>query len=77
VADMWRRIGSPDVLVFLDGSFETCTERKRFDWPRRDYLEQRRRLEHARRACDLYVETDGLAPQAVLELVLSALGRGS
>jgi predicted metal-dependent hydrolase len=73
VQDMWRRIGAPDLLVFLDGAYETCTTRKRFDWPVTDYQEQRRRLEHARRECDIYLVTDGLTPQAVLEQVLRAL----
>ena len=71
--DMWRRLGAPDLLVFLDSSFETCTVRKRFDWPLGDYQEQRRRLEHARRECDIYLVTDGLTPQEVLEEVLRAL----
>jgi guanylate kinase len=74
VQDMWRRLGAPAVLVFLDASFATCTERKRFDWPVEDYQEQQRRLEHARRECDVFVMTDSLAPQTVLEEVLRALG---
>jgi predicted metal-dependent hydrolase len=73
VQDMWRRLGAPDLLVFLDGSFETCTVRKHFDWPLADYQEQRRRLEHARRECNIYLATDGLTPQEVLEEVLRAL----
>jgi len=73
VQDMWRRLAPPTVLVFLDASFSTCTERKRFDWPVGDYVEQRRRLEHARRECDLYVITDGLSPEQVLAEVLKGL----
>jgi hypothetical protein len=74
VQDMWRRLAAPEVLVFLDASFGTCSQRKRFDWPVEDYQEQRRRLEHARRECDIYIKTDELAPQAVLDEVLKALG---
>ena len=73
VADMWRRVARPARLVFLDASFATCTERKRFDWPAADYLEQQRRLEHARRECDVFIQTDGLTPQAVVEQVVRAL----
>lgn len=73
VQDMWRRLGAPQVLVFLDASFVTCTERKRFDWPEQDYLEQRRRLENARQECDVYIQTDGLSPQTVLDQVLLTL----
>ena len=74
VRDMWRRLAAPTVLIFLDASYETCTERKHFDWPIEDYQEQQRRLEHARRECDLNVQTDDLTPQAVVEEVLRSLG---
>jgi guanylate kinase len=74
VQDMWRRLGAPALLIFLDASYSTCTERKHFDWPEEDYREQQRRLENARRECGLYVATDGLSPQAVLEEVMRALG---
>jgi len=74
VRDMWRRLAAPSVLVFLDASYTTCTDRKRFDWPVEDYLEQQRRLEHARRECAIYVVTDDLTPQAVVEEVLRSLG---
>ena len=74
VRDMWRRLAAPTVLIFLDASYETCTERKHFDWPIEDYQEQQRRLEHARRECDIYVMTDDLAPLAVVEKVLWSLG---
>ena len=74
VRDMWRRLAAPSVLVFLDASYATCTDRKRFDWPVEDYLEQQRRLEHARRECAIYVVTDDLTPQAVVEEVLRSLG---
>jgi guanylate kinase len=73
VRDMWRRLAAPTVLIFLDASYETCTERKHFDWPIEDYQEQQRRLEHARRECDIYVVTDDLAPLAVLKEVEEAL----
>ena len=74
VRGMWRRLAAPTVLVFLDASYATCTDRKRFDWPVEDYLEQQRRLEHARRECAIYVVTDDLTPQAVVEEVLRSLG---
>jgi len=73
VRDMWRRLAAPTVLVFLDASYATCTDRKRFDWPIEDYLEQQRRLEHARQECDIYVVTDDLTPPAVLKEVEEAL----
>jgi hypothetical protein len=74
VRDLWKR-RAPLLLIYLDGSFETCTRRKRFDWPLADYEEQLQRLEHARRGCDIYVDTDGLTPEAVLDEVLGSIGR--
>lgn len=71
--DMWQRIARPDVLVFLDATFETCTRRKNLDWLRREYDEQHHRLRHARAHCDLYLATDDLTPTAILETVLQAL----
>ena len=74
VRDMWRRLAAPTVLVFLDASYATSTDRKRFDWLVEDYLEQQRRLQDPRRGCDIYVMTDDLTPQAVVEEVLRSLG---
>ena len=70
VADMWKRLSRPDLLVFLDASFETCTARKQLNWTRAEYEEQRRRLAHARVNCDIYVDSDTLPPEAVLAEVL-------
>jgi len=71
---MWRRIGRPEVLVFLDASFEACTRRKRLDWLPREYEEQQRRLAHARVHCHVFVATDALTPEDVLRRVLDSLG---
>jgi hypothetical protein len=73
VADMWSRLSQPDVLVFLDASFEICTRRKRLNWLPEEYQEQQRRLAHARAHCDIYLATDDLTPQDVLDRVLARL----
>lgn len=74
VPDMWRRLSRPDVLVFVDASYETCTRRKRLDWQPSEYEEQQRRLAHARSHCDVYLATDDLSPTDVLGQVLRRLG---
>lgn len=76
VPDMWQQLTRPDVLIFLDGSFETCNRRKPLDWRPSDHAEQLRRLAHAREHCDIYVDTDGLSAEEVLERVLAELGDG-
>jgi hypothetical protein len=70
---MWRLIAKPDVLVFLQVSFEVSTARRRLDWTVRDYREELRRLEHARLHADLVVDTDPLTAQEVLRSSLEFL----
>lgn len=77
VPDLWRYRGAPRVLIFLDASFETCTERKRFRWFPEDYQEQCRRLQHARQHCGLLIVTDEMTPQEVVQQVLEYLRRGN
>jgi thymidylate kinase len=70
---MWQVITNPDILIYLDASYETCTRRKNLDWLPREYAEQGRRLEHAREHCHIYLNTDDKSPEKVLEGVLDAL----
>lgn len=73
VPDMWQRLGHPDVLIYLDVSEQAATGRRGAFNNRAWLAQQHRRLAHARARCDLYLLTDGLSPQAVLERVLSFL----
>jgi hypothetical protein len=70
VPDLWRMRGQPDVLIYLDAKLETIAARQhRTDWTT-DYLaEQLRRLRTAWVACDLYLPTDDLTIEEVLERV--------
>lgn len=70
---MWRKIGDPDVLIFLDVSFGLATRRGELNWDIADFEEELRRLEHARQEADCCIKTDELAPQAVLEQAVSYL----
>jgi guanylate kinase len=73
VKDMWKRITNPDVLIFLQASFAVTNQRRDLNWTEADYNEQQRRLAHAREYADLYIETDHLTIQEVLEQVLDFL----
>ena len=73
VPEMWRVIAKPDFLIYLEASFQTCSQRKHLNWQQRDYHEQLGRLAHARESCDILVQTDDLSEAAVLEEVLSDL----
>ena len=75
VPSMWQYLCRPDVLIFLDASFEVCTRRKNLNWLPRDYAKQVHRLEHARKHCHIYVNTDSLNPEEVLEVANYILSR--
>ena len=73
VKDMWRRITNPDILVFLDASYEVTIERRQLNWTKAEWEEQQRRLIHARQSADLYINTDELAAEEVTNLVIEYL----
>lgn len=70
VQHMWEHLVHPDVLIYLNASFRTCTERRRLNWLESDYNEQLRRLAHARQHADLIIETDEIPAAAVLAQAL-------
>jgi cytidylate kinase len=73
VASMWQILTKPDVLVYLDCSYEVCTHRKNLNWLEKEYVVQIHRLRHALEHCHIYVDTDSLTPAQVMEQVLAAL----
>jgi deoxyadenosine/deoxycytidine kinase len=75
VSDMWQRLTNPDVLIYLDVSYPLTLQRRKINWTIEEYEIQLERLRHARLNADLYIQTDGLEPQAVLEQVLAFLKR--
>lgn len=77
VQDMWKRIADPDVLIYLHVSFPVSRERSDSSWTRDIYLKQIERLAHAKAKADLYIDTDQLTPDQVLEQVLDKIAGGS
>ncbi len=73
VPDMWQRLTRPEALIFLDVSFEESNRRRPMPWREADYLEQQRRLRHAREHADFYLLTDGLTPEEVAAQVAAFL----
>ena len=71
--DMWKQISNPDLLIYLDVSFEISARRAGTSWTGDIFDKQIKRLEHAREHADLYINTDNLTPQQVLNLVLDNL----
>jgi guanylate kinase len=70
---MWQRLTNPDVLIFLDASYAETKRRRWLNWNEDEYAEQHRRLAHARKHAQLYIFTDSLMPDEVLQVVLRFL----
>ncbi len=73
VQAMWQILSRPDLLIYLGATFPVSTRRRRLDWQEKDYQEQLRRLAHARAHANLYIDTDSLNPDQVLQKALDFL----
>jgi deoxyadenosine/deoxycytidine kinase len=73
VPTMWQKVSRPDVLIYLDASLAVVAERRAADWSEEYLAKLNRRLSHARQHCDLYVQTDELSEEEVLEIALDFL----
>ena len=70
---MWQKITNPDVLIFLECSFENSTIRRKLNWLPTEYEEQLRRLSHAREHSHLIIDTNNLSTDEVLVRALDFL----
>lgn len=70
VKEMWRKIAKPDILIYLEVSFEETLNRSTLSWSRNEYAQQIVRLEHAHAHADLIINTSDLSPQQVLDTAL-------
>jgi deoxyadenosine/deoxycytidine kinase len=70
---MWQRITNPDVLIYLDVSYDNAQKRRWLNWTPEEYNQQLRRLQHARQHAHLYLDTNPLSVGEVLEVVLRFL----
>jgi guanylate kinase len=73
VKHMWQQITNPDILIFLDCSYENSTTRRKLNWFPADYEEQKRRLSHAREHAHIIINTNFLNPDEVLARTLDYL----
>jgi len=73
VPTMWQRFTQPDLLVYLDTSWEVACQRRPTDVGADWWAELARRLHHARQHADIYIHTDELTPQEVLDSTLAFL----
>jgi hypothetical protein len=75
VQDMWRRLTNPDILIYLEVSYEKTLERKSLNWTRPEYEVQVQRLHHARENADIRIQTDPLTPSDLLATALVEIKR--
>ena len=73
VPSMWQKITHPDILIYLDVSYEVTVRRDKLNWTLLEYEEQLRRLQHAREHADYTVMTDSITPEDVEMIVLDFL----
>ncbi len=71
VPDMWKRLTNPDLLIYLEVSYENTILRRKLDWTFEEYAEQLRRLRHARQHADLFLDTNPLTFEEVIATVQS------
>ena len=73
VKTMWQRLTNPDILIFLQCSFENSTTRRKLNWLPADHEEQMQRLSHALEHADFVIDTNSLSPAEVLTCALEYL----
>ncbi len=71
VPDMWKRLTNPDILIFLEVSYENTIIRRKLNWTIEEYNEQLRRLRHARQYANLVLDTNPMDTIQVREAVIS------
>jgi cytidylate kinase len=73
VPAMWQIITKPNLLIYLNSSFNISTARRKLNWNEDDFAEQLRRLSHARAHAHIIIDTDDLTPSQVLQQALDFL----
>lgn len=73
VPDMWRRMTNPDILIYLDVSYENTLKRKVLNWSQEEYFEQVHRIRNAAENAQIRIDTNALdafqlVEKAILEI---------
>ena len=74
IREFWRK-RQPDVLVLLDVTLPVIRQRRDVPWGEERLSIQRERLLSARTNADLYIQTDNLSREQVVETVLDYIRR--
>jgi deoxyadenosine/deoxycytidine kinase len=77
VKDMWKQISKPDILIYLDVSYEQSMERRPINMSIEDFDEQIQRLKHARQHANYYLDTSTISAQEVYNRVRAYLRKSN
>ncbi len=70
IKKLWQR-KTPDVLVMLDANLQTIQKRRAVAWGEDRLVIQRERLLDAKQHADLFIQTDTLSQEDVVQAVLN------
>jgi hypothetical protein len=70
---MWKRLTHPDILIYLEASYETTITRKALNWTREEYEQQLYRMRNAIESAQIRIKTDELSPQQLIEKVVQEI----
>lgn len=74
VRNLWQRSYQPDVLIYLDVSYDAARARRpHIDGGPQRLADQHHKLSHALEHCDYYLDTSELTPEEVGQAVLRFL----
>jgi adenylate kinase len=74
IKKLWNK-KNPDILVVLDAKLSTIRQRRKVPWGEERLVVQRERLIDARQHADLYLQTDELSKEDVVQNVLECIRR--
>ncbi len=73
VVKFWQRY-NPDLLIFLSCSLEVARQRRpKIQWGQERLEEQKKKLQHAFEHKDIYINTDNLSIDNVLDIALKEI----
>lgn len=75
IKSLWRK-KCPELVVMLDASLAVIRQRRPVPWGEERLIVQRERLTDARQHADLFIQTDRLNKQEVVDLVMERIRRG-
>ncbi|MBC8015552.1 MAG: hypothetical protein H7X79_07395 [Sporomusaceae bacterium] len=74
IKKLWNRT-QPDILIVLDAQLKSIRQRRMVSWGEERLAVQRERLCDARQHADLYIATDELSKDEIVQCVLEYIRR--